>query len=608
MKIPKTGNIQKRKGPGVIKNTMNISLYNFDILCKYIITDPAFIKISNVSMLNTAIDGIDPSVYDKDVEKSKRVSFIKAAIEARLKYNLSDRYLIISHIISTLGYTPDFIDLENTNLTKDEINWCNESMISNLIKYNFIHSYSDQLLDIAQNIKMSDFDHIGNNANVLENCIDKIKNEFRKAAMTDNIVDMEFNLDPREFKQDITDIYGVVTSPSRRLISGMQGLNTMIGGGFESGRVYMFLGITGVGKSILLLNLATQIKKYNTKYQLKDPTKVPAIVYLTMENSVIETVTRLFDMSTDSPFGMGSYTLDEVIRKMQEEGQLVLTEKNPINLIVKFKPNRSVDTSYLYTLYDDLHDQGYEPICLIQDHLLRIRSIYGSTEPRFELGDIVNEFKTFATEKDIPLISNFHLNRDAMKTAENYTPGKQNLDITQKLGKSNVSESVMILNNTDCGIIINKDEDDQGSRHLCFKLEKMRDKTNFTYFAQPFAYGGEIKLIEDVNGPPMFKEKLRSRGEAPSISNVRTSSANAMNSINNIIQMNGPVDTSFLDSPKYDMDEEFEEIKEPTIRKKAAIDPFIWGLPKEDPNKMVMDQLDGLNELKNKLLNENISQ
>ena len=598
MKIPKTGNIQKNNSE--TKNTTNISLYNLDILCKYIITDPAFIKISNVSILNTAINGLDKSVYDKDVEKTKRINFIRAVIEARLQYNLVDRYMIISHVVSTLGYTPDFIDMENTNLNKSEIEWCN-MVISDLIKYSFLDHDVKELLDLGQAIQMSDFDHRGQNADKLKNLIDKIRNKYRKAEMNDSIVDMEFNLDPREFKQDVTNIYGVVSSPSRRLLTGMQGLNIMLGGGLESGRVYILLGTTGIGKSMLLLNLAYQIKKYNTKYQRKDPTKIPTVVYLTMENSVVESVTRLYDMTTDSQFGMSSYSLDEVLRKMQEEGQLVLTENNPINLYIKFKPNRSVDTSYLYTLYDDLQDKGYEPICFIQDHLLRIKSINGSNEPRFELGDIVNEFKSFATEKDIPFITNFHLNREAMKVMESYTPGRNQVDVTQKMGKSTVAESVMILNNTDIGIIINKDQDEMENVHMCFNLVKMRDKTNLFYFAQPYAYGGEIKLIEDVNGPPMYKEKLHTRGDAPDIANVRTSSANAMNTINTIVQMNGPVDASFLDGPNYNTIDEFDQIEEPIIRKKVAIDPFIWNLPREDPNLSVKTKMDGLEILKNQL-------
>ena len=77
------------------------------------------------------------------------------------------------------------------------------------------------------------------------------------------------------------------------MICGMQGLNEMVGGGFESGRVYMLLGITGIGKSISLLNLVYQLKRYNRNYKTKDPTKTPCIVLLTMENTVVETILNI---------------------------------------------------------------------------------------------------------------------------------------------------------------------------------------------------------------------------------------------------------------------------------------------------------------------------
>ena len=73
-----------------------------------------------------------------------------------------------------------------------------------------------------------------------------------------NINDVTFSLRDGAFESAITDTYNIVTSPSRRLMTGMQGLNEMVGGGFESGRVYMFLGTSGVGKSVTLLNLLYQ--------------------------------------------------------------------------------------------------------------------------------------------------------------------------------------------------------------------------------------------------------------------------------------------------------------------------------------------------------------
>ena len=78
----------------------------------------------------------------------------------------------------------------------------------------------------------------------------------------------------------------------------MQGVNTLVGGGFECTRAYLFLGMAGIGKSMLLLNLALQMKKANKGYIPKDPTKIPTILFLTQENSVEETVDRICNIIT----------------------------------------------------------------------------------------------------------------------------------------------------------------------------------------------------------------------------------------------------------------------------------------------------------------------
>ena len=120
------------------------------------------------------------------------------------------------------------------------------------------------------------------------------QNEFRQMNFINNATDMMFSLEDGDFENCITETYNMVTNPSRRLQSGMQGLNEMIGGGFESGRVYMFMGTSGIGKSKLLLNIMYQIKNYNMNYKPKDPTKKPCVVMLTMENTVVETIRRKY--------------------------------------------------------------------------------------------------------------------------------------------------------------------------------------------------------------------------------------------------------------------------------------------------------------------------
>ena len=565
----KSGDLNQKK----IKASINIDTGTLNILCRYIISDPRLVKISHISNLNRLVKSFNYKSYENDPDKLQRIKFISRGIEARLKFKLSSIDLILNHIYSGLDFEPNFISIQDPGLNYDEIQWAN-NMISEAIKYSFIDPHIDKYLDLCTRIKMSDFAHRGELIKEFEVLLGQTNNAFRNANFDDNVIDMELSLEEDNFNNVISTVYDIVTSPSRRILCGMQGLNMMTGGGFEASRVYLILGVTGIGKSVTLLNLAYQMKRHNRNYETKDPTKRPCIVYLTMENTVVETVTRLFDLVTNSQYGMSSYTLEEVIRKLRVEGQLVLNDNDRVDLIIKYKPNRSVDTSYLYELYDNLHDKGYEVICLLQDHLMRIKSVDGYTEPRFELGNIVNEFKSFAAIKDLVVITNFHLNREAMKEIENYGKRATRKDVTQKLGKSNVSESVQILNNSDCSIVINKDMDDNGVEYMGFNLIKMRDKplNKVFYFAQPFMYS-DIRFVEDIGGEPMYKLSVHGAEETPNIPGLKVSSTNVLGHLDDFeFDKNSDEYNLFTSDPRpniiidEDTEEEIKLVSPPVVK------------------------------------------
>lgn len=586
------------------KVSLNVPLRTFTILCRYCLTSSPYIRMTHLNNLKRFISILDPKVYETDPNKMHRIEFIRKALDARLKYGLTDPCMVLDHVLRNLDFIPDFVDVEHIDkfiLNSAETKWANE-MIEYNVKYAFAYRAAPQFLDVCTSITKSDYDGRGNLLQQFETLVNDTHNKFRKSEVTTNNIDMVFSLRKGQFEEAVGETYDMLTNPSRKLICGMQGLNEMINGGFESGRVYMLLGITNVGKSVTLLNLMYQLKKYNTYYKAKDTTKIPCIVMLTMENSVVETIDRLFDMITMSS-GMENFAKSEVIQKLREEGELKLTDQSPIDMVILYKPNRSIDTSYLYDMYEDLEDDGYEPICVIQDHVKRIRSAEYTPDIRLELGNVVNEFKSFALEKDIPFITVSHLNRDAAKSVEQDKARATPTDITMQLGMSNVGESFLMLDNLDVGIIINLDYDDEGNKYMVFNMTKKRVKTDLTYIAQPFIYGSSIRLLEDVGTPPMYKTFLHMNktinGRKP---NIRTSSSNVMTSINDIISSNSaPQGTSYFDNPMNsvddDLDKDLESMKDdiPDITKPAIINPIFF--MNESRNKIDLNDIEQIREV-----------
>ena len=483
----------------VVFDLPTLSLY-----CEYVLSENSNIRTSSLSTMKKLFDRIDSSIYKGDPDKAKRLEFIKRGLEARVTNKLKNKTLILQYINGGPTDKP-LLNIDNfKELSNDDIEWINLS-ISETIKHLFMYDYVDRLMDVCQRFKTEDYKRRSDIVDEFESIVDEVKTEFRRVK-NQNANDMEFSLADGIFEDVVTDIYQKETNPSRRLITGMQGLNLMLGGGLESGRVYMLFGTAAAGKSFTMLDMMIQMKKYNKNYICHDKTKKPCIILLTMENSLHETITRLYSMITGSE--MAKHDLNEVISQLRSGGDMTISDDNPIDIKIVYKPNLSEDTSYLYTLYDNYEDQGFEPIAIFQDHIKRIRPAVYSRDMRLDLGEIVNEFKAFAVEKDIPVISDSHLNRDAAKILDEAARANKQ-DLARLLGRSNVSESMLMIDNCDVGIIITKDYDKHGNIYMGFVEIKTRTKCGIDYFAQPFVQGNPIKLVEDLNDPiPSFKTSL----------------------------------------------------------------------------------------------------
>ena len=548
----------KRKIP------LNFDLSSLDLLCNFVISENRNVRRLQYINLRNLIEMLDMEKYISDQERYKRILFIKKGLEARLERNLQDRIMILKYINGGI-LDNDIIDISDfKDMSNAEIDWINET-VSSAIKYAFIYERVDPMIELWQRFKNADYRSVSEISSEIEAATSELNTLFRKAKV-ESSTERAFSLTPEVMESVMTDAWQEVTSSYRKLITGMQGFNQLIGGGFENTRVYLLLGITGVGKSMTLVNLAYQLKKYNKGFKPKDPTKRPCITYVTMENTVVETIQRLFQICTGEEFAKQS-SPQEAINKLRAEGELYLTDESPIDIIIKFVPNKSVDTSYLYTLVEDLEDEGYEVIALLQDHAKRIRSTLKNPDVRLELGDVINEFKTFAMLKDIPVISNSHLNREGARVID-ANSGKSKADLTRMLGKSNIGESLLMLDNVDYACIINYEYDNENQKYMVFKEIKTRVKTFRDYVCQPFDINNEIKLVEDYYSPiPVFKDTLYSapvlNTGTPNIPNV---SANNSRYVNNI-----PVDDE--DQNIYEFSTRYSSIKE---EPKNLVRPFTF--------------------------------
>ena len=174
------------QGSSVVKSNkqldINLDLHTLEIMCKCLVTDSQNIRRGQLINLRNLIYLVKPDNYVNDAEKNKRIDFIKKGIEARLVENLTDPFMILSHINGGILDT-DIVNLDEfVGLTGAEINWMN-NMVSEALKFSHVYSNVDKLLDIRTRIKTADY---GTKAAIVaefEQAINSIQNDFRRCRI-----------------------------------------------------------------------------------------------------------------------------------------------------------------------------------------------------------------------------------------------------------------------------------------------------------------------------------------------------------------------------------------------------------------------------------------
>lgn len=485
-----------------LKIDVKFDINELDLLARYVVSDNKAINRGSMINMRNLFGIIDLSSYDSD--RKDKIDYILKGIDARLTYNLTSGDMVRRQINGGLG--TNNID-KPKDLNNSEVEWISNT-VSAILKDSIIYNDIDKGLELFTKFKATDYKDRRPIVREIEEFIVNLNNKFRRAKVAD-ANDIVFSLSGERFVQSMLATYDKLADPANQLQFGVQALNALTGGGVESGRVYTILGLPSEGKSSTLLDMAIQIKRYNKNYICKDPTKKPCVVLLIMENGTKESIQRIFSMCVGK--NMTDFNREDICNVLNNNGHLKLTEDDPIDIIIKFKPNLSEDTSYLYTLVEDLEDEGYETICLIQDYLKRIRSAEGNFggDQRQQYGAIINEFKIFATLKDIPVITASQLNRVATASIDEARV-KNKADLVRLIGRSNVGESNLILENSDWICIITPEYDKNGTKYLGIQRVKSRYYIpgNFQVAYIPYI-GDSIKFVEDLGSVPMHKETLK---------------------------------------------------------------------------------------------------
>ena len=456
--------------------------------------DTSKVSKMDLSNLYKLLKMTDERSYEFDVSMYARLELAKKILEARIEKGLYSFDAIMSYCnIENDVENNKLINNINsfTNLTESEIRYITRA-VTDRLQYAFILLYKEIILNEFLKIDTGEFTSYKEVVSEVKEQCAQLLNDIRKADAA--TMKKSFSLKEGIFEELVTSAVASITDPGTALVTGVQMLNDMLSPGYMPGRLYIWLGISGSFKSLMLLMSCYWIKKYNKI----ETTKTPTVLYITTENSIDESIIRLFNMSTVCG-DIRQYLPEEVAGMMRESGGLTLDDGDT-DIVMQYYNNFEISTGDIYNIVDDLEDNNREVIAVVVDYIKRIRSISPTIDERIRLANVSNELKDLSVNLKIPVITAQQINRAGNMALDNASEtGKE--DLARFLGRGNIAQCWDIIENSDwCGILNIEVEKSSNIKYLTVKEIKKRYKsmTNITYFNQPFVDVDSIQMVEDV--------------------------------------------------------------------------------------------------------------
>jgi replicative DNA helicase len=506
----------------ILKNIMKILLMEH----------PGFRSYKAVKNINILFNNIDVTKYSNNQELLSYIWCIKYVSKKWL-----DGYTTPELIAEIAKREPEYdnikADIINSSINDPNIITSPEvksiyDLIAEALQYGYITALKDQYIDLLDDIDMDKpgaFKEIVDRLFLVSKSLLDIQHNTNLVANK-----ITFNTsDPDSVRTSISQTMQSLTASSNLLKVGIRRLNTLLSPAYMNGRLYVYAGAVGSGKSIMLQKTAIDIRKYNPDYQPRTPGMKPCVLYITMENFFTEVIERLWNMEFDEP--MTNYSEEEatdmicdvlgITKVLKEdvtvkdensnslEAQLIKEPKNKSNIeiVMKYFSYREISTDDLFTLVQDLRDENMEVCAIVLDYMKRIAPAVPTPDnEKLELNHISNELKALAVILDIPVITAHQLNRAAAGIMDNVVRlGKA--DPLKQVGREHIGTAWEVCETADfvclCNITYKPGTDDKFMELSVVKRRRIDQSeaefAKFTYLAHPFAKNNGLRLIDDMN-------------------------------------------------------------------------------------------------------------
>ena len=489
-----------------IKVKFDVDLLN--TLIKYVRCE--YVGQTALSQLRKFIKYLDIDSYEYEEAIYPRLKTLDILTKAISEDGIRDDTLLRTHIKEQYSSGIDIID--QVGFDKNQLSSTECDYVTNAVRVR-VHTIAisikkNKLLDTLEKIDASSF--TPSYAELVEEVRKQMTELITELQVTDNdqglLKEFAFSMD--EAAALIDRIVKKAKRPASILQTGIRQLNSILSPGFQSGRMYCFLGGSGKFKSGTLLNIAEQIRRFNPQIPAYENGMRKCILFITLENSIEETVERIYDMYCETNGNMRDDDTQQVIDALRNNGGYDFTATSGIDIFMKYVGNLEINTGEINVYIKELKEKGYIPICIILDYIKRIDSVHNSNgDERIRMSFVAKELKAIAQYYEIPMITAMQLNREGNSIID-AAMRESKQDVARFVGSSSIGNAWDIIEDSDWVCLINPEiQISTGQKFLTFKRLKIRGKSEVTesggnpidYFNHPFDIEHGIKLQTDVD-------------------------------------------------------------------------------------------------------------
>lgn len=240
----------------------------------------------------------------------------------------------------------------------------------------------------------------------------KISTEVVNAYNSVNVADVSHSFDTsdKEGMKNVMAEANDTRKPDKVIITGVRMLNSILSPGYLSGCLYVYQGLPGNYKSGILLKSHVDTLRYNTHLKNVLGEKTPISMYITMENTMSQTVLRLWSLLFPSA-DISAFSVEEQCEMMENE-----MAKQGMRSVILYYGYREKSPGDITNIIRSYNDEENEVVIVMLDYIKRMKPTRtdsaATASEKTELHAIMNEIKSLiCVPFGIPVVTGHQLNR-----------------------------------------------------------------------------------------------------------------------------------------------------------------------------------------------------